>query len=628
VGILITSIILAITIILYYFRGRLNYKEGANHLKSLAILWIIQNAFMIFSTAYRTNMYVEEFGLSYKKIGVFVYLLLTFIGLITTFYKLRKSKSNWYLVRTNSWIWYALLILSPLLNWDVIITNFNLSKSFHEKKALEKYYLADLSFKNLPQLIQLPDSIKSKDDFAIRDYYYKLKGTYFPNFKIGLDRKLYNFLDDWQDADLRSWCFEKSRVFNEIVQLSPQIKDLDLSQGARVISVSCLNILDNLKVLNLDNSGFRKLDELGVFKELESLSLRSNQIDSLEKLPALNLRHLYLGGNPVKDIGAINRLEKLETLLLNGSSLNETPALSLNNLHTLDISNNSITDFSPLKNYPALKHLNLRNTFKGKTPAIPKISTLESLDLSENDLSKLEPASFIKNWTSSKNLKSLSLGENGFARPYFLTNFYSRQNESDPVEPVFPSLELLDLSNNLLVSSAMLDKLSNLKELDLGGNKLKHVENLFSMSTLLKLDLSSNPIESLKGIEQLKHVEELNISNCHVPSGIKEISFLTRLKKLDISGNYCKDLGFIIPLRQLKSLDLSNTDLNTLKGIESLESLETVYLQNLNISDFSPLYALRNLRLLHVSNISNEKLLKLKKSLPLCEVHEDYRQAD
>ena len=62
---------------LYYFRGRLNYHSKNKTLKLLAYVWIAQNIFMILSTAYRNNMYIEESGISYKKIGLYVYLMLS-----------------------------------------------------------------------------------------------------------------------------------------------------------------------------------------------------------------------------------------------------------------------------------------------------------------------------------------------------------------------------------------------------------------------------------------------------------------------------------------------------------------------------------------------------------------------
>ena len=70
---LITSIIVAISIILFYFRGGLNFYQNNKTIKVLASLWVLQNALMLFSSFVRNNMCVHEYGLSYKHIGVYVY---------------------------------------------------------------------------------------------------------------------------------------------------------------------------------------------------------------------------------------------------------------------------------------------------------------------------------------------------------------------------------------------------------------------------------------------------------------------------------------------------------------------------------------------------------------------------
>ncbi|MBI5219487.1 MAG: DUF4173 domain-containing protein [Bacteroidia bacterium] len=55
-GTLILSILIAISIILFFFRSHLNYYEKNKIIKAMAYLWILQNIFMIVSTAYRNQL--------------------------------------------------------------------------------------------------------------------------------------------------------------------------------------------------------------------------------------------------------------------------------------------------------------------------------------------------------------------------------------------------------------------------------------------------------------------------------------------------------------------------------------------------------------------------------------------
>ncbi|MGQ0827583.1 MAG: DUF4153 domain-containing protein [Bacteroidota bacterium] len=339
IGTLITSIVVAIFIILFYFRGELNYYKDNKWIRIMAYIWIIQNAFMIFSTAYRNDMYIEESGLSYKKIGVYVYLLLTLIGLTTTFIKVWKLKTNWYLFRVNAVVCYFFLVLSCVFNWDVIITNFNIKKYTEENKELEKYLLLDLSFKNLPQLLSLSDSVASKDDYKARDYYYHLRGVYFKNFKSGLHIKLYKFLEEYQELEWQSLCFEKKRVYRELFVKKDQIQYLNLN-GTYLQSLKPLGIYNNLHVLKFNGNYLKELNELKLFPVLERLDLSSNRIDTLTKFPSLKkLRELNLAENKIKDITPLSNLANLEVLNLSGNNhiVSYAPLLALNNLKHLTI---------------------------------------------------------------------------------------------------------------------------------------------------------------------------------------------------------------------------------------------------------------------------------------------------
>jgi hypothetical protein len=199
IGMLITSIISAILIILYYFRGSQNFFEKNLSLKFLGYVWIIQNALLILSTAVRNQLYVNEFSLTYKRIGVYVYLLLCLIGLATTFVKILKTRSNWFLFRKNGWAFYAVLVISCLFNWDLIITKFNI----HYSKNLDTNYLLTLSPSSLPELYKLNNS---KDTFKVD--------------KNILNDKTYTFESQWQMSGWQSWNYEKYRIQKELELLT------------------------------------------------------------------------------------------------------------------------------------------------------------------------------------------------------------------------------------------------------------------------------------------------------------------------------------------------------------------------------------------------------------------------
>lgn len=142
---LVTSIILTIAIILYFFRGDLNFFKKSERLKSIAYLWIFLNIILIGITCFKNTLYISNFGLTYKRIGVFVYLFLTLIGLLTTFIKVFQTKNLWYLFRRNTAFAFVILFICSFINWDAEITRYNLK---HDLKYQSIDYLIDLSDRN------------------------------------------------------------------------------------------------------------------------------------------------------------------------------------------------------------------------------------------------------------------------------------------------------------------------------------------------------------------------------------------------------------------------------------------------------------------------------------------------
>jgi len=122
---LITSIVFAIVIILYFFRGNLNFYEKNKTLKTLTISWILLNVGLVIITTYKNYLYVNDFGFTYKRIGVFIYLSLALIGLITTYIKVYATYNLWYLFRKNIAVAFVILMFSCVVNWDKLITIYN-----------------------------------------------------------------------------------------------------------------------------------------------------------------------------------------------------------------------------------------------------------------------------------------------------------------------------------------------------------------------------------------------------------------------------------------------------------------------------------------------------------------------
>ncbi|MFD1601711.1 DUF4153 domain-containing protein [Flavobacterium artemisiae] len=138
----IFSILMAVGVILFYFKGGFNFDREAASLKKLAKLWIILNMVLIISAVIKNTEYVSFFGLTYKRLGVYAFLILAIIGLILTFYKIVKQKTNAFLFNQMVWYFYGTILLCSYINWGNIVTNYNISVS----KGVEPVFLSGLNF--------------------------------------------------------------------------------------------------------------------------------------------------------------------------------------------------------------------------------------------------------------------------------------------------------------------------------------------------------------------------------------------------------------------------------------------------------------------------------------------------
>ncbi|MGE9312077.1 DUF4153 domain-containing protein [Niabella sp. CJ426] len=127
VYVLILSIVMAIAVIMIYFQGLLNFDAKSGLLKKLSLIWIGLNVLLILTVFFRNLEYVNAYGLTFKRIGVFVFLLLSLFGLFTTWVKLKNKKTNIFLINRMVWAAFYVLVVSSLINWSWIVTRYNTS---------------------------------------------------------------------------------------------------------------------------------------------------------------------------------------------------------------------------------------------------------------------------------------------------------------------------------------------------------------------------------------------------------------------------------------------------------------------------------------------------------------------
>ena len=203
-GFLILSIVVASLVLLAFFRRNLHFYPDSVWLHRLAYCWIGQNLFLTFSVALRNGLYAHTYGLTYLRIGLFFFLTLVGIGLLSLAGKIRFRYSLYGLMRRNALAWLVALLGYTMVPWDLTITAYNL-KPVRRAELDVRHLLQDMaSAKNVVILQQhrdvLPDDTYYSGeqlDAALRQKEKQLTRSWHQKGPLGL-----TLMDRWLMAQL------------------------------------------------------------------------------------------------------------------------------------------------------------------------------------------------------------------------------------------------------------------------------------------------------------------------------------------------------------------------------------------------------------------------------------------
>lgn len=168
VNVVIISIVMAIFVIMFYFKSSFNFDPKAGSMKILAKIWIFLNAVLVISALVKNLEYIENYGFTYKRLGVYAFLILSLIGLVMTFIKIHLRKRNTFLFNTMIWYVYGTVLVCSYINWGGIITSQNMKR----KDFVLSYYETTVNF-NEKQLLEYAE--KRHDEKLKQEILNKVK---------------------------------------------------------------------------------------------------------------------------------------------------------------------------------------------------------------------------------------------------------------------------------------------------------------------------------------------------------------------------------------------------------------------------------------------------------------------
>ncbi|CAN0829326.1 Disease resistance protein L6 [Linum grandiflorum] len=375
-----------------------------------------------------------------------------------------------------------------------------------------------------------------------------------------------------------------------------KLEKLDLGGCVRLVDIPGLDRLGLLQ--RLDMCDCRSIEELPDISDMKSL-YRLDVSECLNLVTVIgigkleSLRELYMiNCRSIKELSDMSGLKNLLKLNLKGcTNLKNVKGLEkLKRLYYVRMEKRLLLKH-PMQMVVAnkLKVIILRNCYKFKrVPDLSQCASLESIDLTLCEEVKGE-----LNISNFRNLKVVRLQETKIS----LTGDMGKLQKLEEIRTDW-SGGLTRLPN--------LGNLSNLMELRLFQFSASEIHGLEKLRVLEALEISeSMSLDHLHGLENLMHLKELILKNCGLKGRLPNLSKMNKLHKLVIVE--CQLLSEIQGLGELKRsllhLEVSCCDeLARIDGLESLEALESLTLESIDPhGPFPDLSRLQNLKELCIS---------------------------
>ncbi|XP_040066807.1 platelet glycoprotein V [Ixodes scapularis] len=325
-----------------------------------------------------------------------------------------------------------------------------------------------------------------------------------------------------------------------------RLQILDLSHNnIGTVRDSDFRGLSELRLLNLSHNQISGAPSapFRFLANLTSLILTNNKLEALAPrffylLP--RLQRLDLGGNPLRNLDPdhLKDVRPLRVLGLAKCQLTRLHSLiyqHLSNLESLDLQDNQIAQLAP-EEYRHLRKIRILRLDGNRLERLPERildgHSLSQLGLSRNQLATLAPCAFC-----NASVEDLDLSRNRITT-----------GEGDPLRPLAPSLDRLDLSWNPLSgdsAAALVRSLTRLSVLRLEGLGLHFLppDTFSNARKLRELGLRHNRFSSLSPgmLSPLKSLEFLDLSFNRLrgaaPELVQELDSLPSLSRLATHDN-------------------------------------------------------------------------------------------
>jgi len=305
----------------------------------------------------------------------------------------------------------------------------------------------------------------------------------------------------WQKVLIQSAGLKGQRITKEQMARIANITSIDISGIGAIVDIKPVEILKNLKELNIEASGVTDLTPLRGLLELEYLEASNTGISELYSLEQLSKLSLLGIDNTKVQPQEINRfianhhnclvMYKTVKLLRWWGSM----SMEWRSVLKSQLDHENMSDKERLHAYVNLEKLYFKKPVATLEP-IREFTRIRELGFSGTRINNLEPL---------RNVKTLEV-------------LRCSQSPVSSLEPLSSSsrLKKLNFEDTLVDDLSPLSKLNGLQELKFSGTQVKDLKPLRTLSNLKVLECYNTDVKSLKSIEELQGLRSLKCYNTKV----------------------------------------------------------------------------------------------------------------
>ena len=253
--------------------------------------------------------------------------------------------------------------------------------------------------------------------------------------------------------------------------------------------------------------------------------------------------------------------------------------------------------------------------------SLSRLTSLESLDLSENTISSISSLSGLTALTDLdlsdnritdvlrlqglRNLRRLNLdGNTGLTMAKAAVLYKLEQGGTTITLPqgiILPEATDIVVFNNTALEAAVRSAL----RISTGYPVL-----ISEITDLTSLTATNKQIDDLTGLEQATALTRLDLGDNEEIADLQPLQNLTRLARLDLADNRIVDVSPLRNLTSLTYLDLDDNEIEDVSALSNLTRLTHLDLRGNDVMDVAPLRDLTRLRYIYLNG--NENLTNLE----------------